>query len=64
MNHYCKFTLAVNTFNAFYRQRKACRQDCDFAVSANMAYRQVKLEAIGGVGGEYEDPNKLRARSG
>ena len=36
----------------------------DFAVSANMAYCQVKLEALGGVGGEYEDPNKLRARSG
>ena len=29
-----------------------------------MAYGQVKLGALGGVGGEYEDPDKLRARSG
>jgi hypothetical protein len=28
-----------------------------------MAYGQVKLEALGDVGGEYEDPDKL-ARSG
>ena len=32
-------------------------------MSANMAYGQVKLGALGDVSGEYEDPNKL-ARSG
>ncbi len=31
----------------------------DFTVSANMAYGEVKLEALGDVGGEYEDPDKL-----
>ena len=35
----------------------------DFAVSANMAYGQVTLGALGDAGGEYEDPDKL-ARSG
>ena len=62
MNHYCKFTLAVNTFNVFYRRRKAGKSD--FATSANMAYGQMKLEALGGVGGEYEHLDKLWARSG
>ena len=33
-------------------------------MSANMAYGQVKLGALGDVGGEYEDPDKLQARSG
>ena len=32
-------------------------------MSANMAYGQVKLEALGDVGGEYEDPDRL-ARPG
>ena len=32
-------------------------------MSANVAYGEVKLEALGDVGGEYEDPDKL-ARSG
>ena len=35
----------------------------DFAVAANVAYGEVKLEALGDVSGEYEDPDKL-ARSG
>ena len=43
----------------FNRQRKSGKSD--FAVSANMAYGQVKVE---GVGGEYEDPDKLQARFG
>ena len=29
-----------------------------------MAYGQVKLGALGDVGGEYGDPDKLQARSG
>ena len=32
-------------------------------MSANVAYGEVKLEALGDVGGEYEGPDKL-ARSG
>ena len=32
-------------------------------MSANVAYGEVKLEAMGDVGGNYEDPDKL-ARSG
>jgi hypothetical protein len=43
------------------RRRKSGKND--FAVSANVAYGEVKLEALGDVGGEYEDPDKL-ARSG
>ena len=46
----------------YIRQRKSSKKS-DFAVSANMAYGQVKLEALGDVGGEYEDPDRL-ARSG
>ena len=35
----------------------------DFIVTANMAYGDVKLEALGDAGGEYEDADKL-TRSG
>ena len=35
----------------------------NFTVSANMAYGDVKLEALGDVCGEYEDADKL-VRSG
>ena len=55
-HHMYKFT--INTYN---RRRKSGKSD--FAVSANMAYGQVKLEALGDIGGEYEDPDRL-ARSG
>ena len=48
----CKSTT-IYTFN---RKRKN-----DFAVSANMAYGQVKLEAVGD---EYEDPDKLARSAG
>ena len=51
----------MNTFNVLNRRRKAGKSDFD--VSANVAYGQVKLEALGDVGGEYENPDKL-ARSG
>jgi hypothetical protein len=48
------------------RRKKSGKSN--LAVSANMAYDQVKLEALGEstVGGEYEDPDKLQlqARSG
>ena len=55
--HYMyKFT--INTYN---RRRKSGKSD--FVVSANMAYGQVKLEALGDVGEEYEDPDRL-ARPG
>ena len=47
--------------NVLCRQRKSGKND--FAVSANMAYGQVKLGDLGDAGGEYEDPDKL-ARSG
>jgi hypothetical protein len=50
-------------FNVLNRRRKLGRSTNDFSVSANMAYGQVKLEALGDVGGEYEDPDKL-SRSG
>ena len=43
------------------RRRKAGKSDFD--VSANVAYGQVKVEALGDVGGEYEDPDKLWSRS-
>ena len=43
------------------RQRKSGKSD--FAVSANMAYGQVKLDTLGDVGGEYENPDRL-ARHG
>ena len=45
----------------FNRRRNTGKSD--FVVSANMAYGEVKLEDIGDVGGENEDPDKL-ARSG
>ena len=48
-------------FTVLHRQRKTGKSD--FAVSANMAYGQVKLGGLGDAGGEYEDPDKL-ARSG
>jgi hypothetical protein len=50
----------------FVLNRRRRSGKSDFAVSENMAYGQVKLEALGDVGGEYEDPNKLQvqARSG
>jgi hypothetical protein len=48
-------------FTVLHRRRKSGKSD--FAVSANMAYGEVKLEALGDIGGEYEDPDKL-ARSG
>ena len=44
------------------RRRRSGKSD--FAVSANMAYGKVKLEALGSVGGEYEDPDKLARLSG
>ena len=50
--------LSMHLLNRWRKSGKS-----DFAVSANMAYGQVKLEALGDVGGEYEDPDKL-ARSG
>jgi hypothetical protein len=56
-----------NTHMVLNRRKKPSGKS-DFAVSANMAYGQVKLEALGEstVGGEYEDPDKLQlqARSG
>jgi hypothetical protein len=59
----CKYD---NTHMVHNRRKKSGKSD--FAVSANMAYGQVKLEALGEstVGGEYEDPDKLQlqARSG
>jgi hypothetical protein len=48
----------MSPFNVLDRQRKTGRSD--FTVTANMAYGDVKLEALSG---EYEDPDKL-ARSG
>ena len=48
-------------FTVLHRRRKSGKSD--FAVSANMAYGQVKLGGLGDAGGEYEDPDKL-ARSG
>ena len=48
-------------FNVLHRRNKSDKSD--FAVSANMAYGQVKLEGLEDVSGEYEDPDKL-ARSG
>ena len=48
-------------FNVLHRRNKSGKSD--FAVSANMAYGQVKLEGLGDVSREYEDPDKL-ARSG
>ena len=57
--HYMFTTLLMYSYN---RQRKSGKSD--FAVSANMPYGQVKLEALGDVGGEYEDPDRLAGRSG
>ena len=51
----------MSTFDIFNRRRKSSKSK--FAVSANMAYGQVKLGALGDASGEYEDPDKL-ARSG
>ena len=51
-----KFT--INTYN---RRRKSGKSE--FAVSTNTAYGQVKLEGLGDVGEEYEDPDRL-ARPG
>ena len=51
-----KFT--TDTYNRWRKSSKS-----DFAVSANVAYGQVKLGALGDAGGEYEDPDRL-ARSG
>ena len=56
-----KFTLAVSTFTVPTRRRKSGKSN--LAVSANVAYGEVKLEGLGDVDGEYEDPDKL-ARSG
>ena len=44
-----------------YRKRSSKKDE--FAVSANMAYGEVKLGTKGEVGGEYEDPDKI-VRSG
>ena len=50
-------------FTVLCRKRKSGKSMSDFAVSANMAYGQVKLKGLGDAGEEYEDPDKL-ARSG
>ena len=53
----------MSTFTVLHRRRKPGKSD--FAVSANMAYGQVKLGGLGDAGGEYEDPDKLaRSRRG
>ena len=44
------------------RKRSSSKKD-EFAVSANMAYGEIKLGTKGEVGGEYEDPDKI-VRSG
>ena len=44
------------------RKRSSSKKD-EFAVSANMAYGEVKLGTKGEVRGEYEDPDKI-VRSG
>ena len=41
---------------SYNRRRKSDKSD--FVVSANMAYGQVKLDTSGGVGGEYENPDR------
>ena len=51
----------MKTFTVLNRWRKLGKSD--FAVSANVAYGEVKLEALGDVDGEYEEPDKL-TRSG
>ena len=49
--------MTLCTFTVLHRRRKSDKSD--FAVSANMAYGQVRLGALGDAGGEYEDPDKV-----
>ena len=43
-------------FNVLNRRKKLGKSD--FAVSANMAYGQVKPKALGDVGEEYDNPDR------
>ena len=45
-------------------ENKSSSKKDEFAVSANLAYGEVKLETKGDVGGEYEDPDKIVRSAG
>ena len=53
-----KLTCIYNYCAYFYRKKSS--HEIEFAVSANVAYGEVKLEPLGGgEGGVYEDPEKM-----
>ena len=56
MSKFHKINVYMHTCMHYFRKRSSDKSD--FAMSANRAYGEVKLEPRGGEG-VYEDPNKL-----